>query len=456
MSIATKEFQFRGVTPSGQSVKGTVMASSKSKARKKVDQLSSKHGFRAADLKKRRTYKYRVRHPNGNEVKGEQKAFSSDEVRRALEDMGLEVISVREKWFDFEWRPPRSDLVLFVRLAANLLRENLPFDEVLELLVSDVSSRSLKQVLRDLISDLKGGMDAEKAFHKQRGKLGKFTAYMLGLASKSGNMAEIFESTAQFLERRDEFSRSVRNAMIIPSITVVALLGALVWYIWYIIPATVGLFEGMNVDLPPLTSQALGVAQFLDHNWGWLLVGTLVPLVTFVAWARTPHGKFYLHKYMIRVPVLGRLLHKLNVEIFCRVFSILYSGSGDNLRVLRIAAEACGNRFMEYRIRNVSIPMMTAQGAGLVEALEASGVFTSMALTRFRTGAETGSVQESARQLADHYQQETELSLDAAVQSIQTGVSIIITLGILYLTLLSTEMAFIQPSQMEMTGGMGG
>ncbi len=455
MASANKEFQFRGMTPTGQSVKGTVMASSKRKARQKVDQLSTEHGFQASELKKRRTYRYRVRDPNGDEVTGEQKAFSDEEVRQALEDMGLNVIKVRQKWFDVQWSPPQSELVLFVRLAANLLRENLPFDEVLELLVGDVSSRSLKQVIRDLISDLKSGMDAEKAFNKQRGKLGTFTAYMLGIASKSGNMAEIFESTARFLERRNEFRRNVRNAMIIPSITLVALLGALVWYVWYIIPATVGLFDGMDVDLPPLTAQALAFSEFLDHNWVGLLVVTATPLVGLFAWTRTTHGQFYLHKYMIRLPVLGPLLHKLNVEIFCRVFAILYSGSGENLRVLRIAAEACGNRFMEYRIRNVAIPMMTAQGASLVQALDASGVFPSMALTRFRTGAETGSVEDSARQLANYYEQETELSLDATVQSIQTGVSIIITLGILYLTLLSTEMAFIQPSNM-MTGGMGG
>ena len=455
MLTATEEFKFRGVTPTGQAVRGTVMASSKRKARQKVDQLSAEHGFRTSALKKRRTFRYRVRHPDGDEVTGSQRAYSADEVKQALDDMGMEVLEVRKKWFDFQWSPPRSDLILFVRLAANLLRENLAFDEVLELLVNDVSSRSLKQVLRELISDLKSGMDAEKAFHKQRGKLGTFTAYMLGIASKSGNMADIFESTARFLERKNEFRRSVRNAMIIPAITLVALLGALVWYVWYIIPATVGLFAEMDITLPPLTDQALAFSHFLDHNWMWLLVATVTPLIGVVGWARTTHGQFYLHKYLIRLPVIGTLLHKLNVEIFCRVFAILYSGSGENLRVLRIAAEACGNRFMEYRIRNVAIPRMTAQGAGLVQALNASGVFPEMALTRFKAGAETGSVQKSARQLANYYEQETELSLDAAVKGIQTAVSIIITLGILYLTLLSTEMAFIQPSTMDMTG-MGG
>jgi type II secretory pathway component PulF len=447
-----REYQFRGVAPGGQSVQGTIMASSKSKAKEKVQELADEHGFNPSDLTKRRTYLYKVRHPNGKVKKGEQKAFSAQEVEEALQNMGLEVLKVQKKWFDFEFSPPQDDLIMFVRLAANLLRENLPFDEVLELLVNDVSSKSLQQVIRDLNSDLKSGMDAEKAFNKHRDKLGKFTAYMLGIASKSGNMAEIYEATAQFLERKDEFSSRVRSAMIMPAVTTVGMIGALIWYIWYIVPATAGLFDGMDVTMPPLTSFSLDMAAWLDQNWVWMLIVIVTPLVGFVMWARTPQGKFYLHKYMIKVPVIGKLLHKINIEIFCRVFAILYSGAGDNLRVIRIAAEACGNKYMEYRIRNVTIPMMTAQGASLVRALKASGVFTSMAITRFKSGAETGSVQASARQMANYYEQETELSLDAAVESIQTGVSIVIAIGVLFLTILSAEMAFIQPSQADMMG----
>jgi type IV pilus assembly protein PilC len=452
--MATREYRFRGVSPGGQPVQGTVLASAKSTARDKVEQLAEEHGFALSDLTKRRTYLYKVRHPNGTVKKGEQKAFSAEEVEEALDSMGLTVITVRKKWFDFEFAPPQQDLIMFVRLAANLLRENLPFDEVLQMLVNDVSSKSLKQVIRDLNSDLKGGMDAEKAFNKHRDKLGKFTAYMLGIASKSGNMAEIYEATARFLERKDEFSSRVRSAMVMPAVTTVGMIGAMIWYIWYIVPATAGLFTGMGMDitLPPLTRWSLAFSRWLDQYWLWVLVATVLPIGALALWVRTLQGKFYLHKYLIRVPVIGTLLHKINIEIFCRVFAILYSGAGDNLRVLRIAAEACGNRYMEYRIRNVTIPMMTAQGAGLVEAMKASGVFTSMAISRFKSGAETGSVQKSARQMANYYEQETELSLDAAVEGIQTGVSIIIAVGVLFLTILSAEMAFIQPSQADMMG----
>lgn len=448
--MAVKEYKFSGISQNGQPVQGTVFATSKRKAEDKIKQLADKHQFRPQALQRRRTYLYKVKHPNGQEVKGEQKAYSAEELEKALEKMGLEVIKVEKKLLDFQRKPPKGDMIMFVRLAANLLRDKLPFDEVLNLLVTDVSSSSLRQVIRDLNADLKGGMDAQQAFLKHQHKLGKFTAYMLGIASKSGNMAEIYEATARFLERKDEFNRAVRQAMITPAITTLVLVAAFVWFIWYIIPETARLFVDMNVELPPMTAGTLVMADWLDVNWWWLTLLLIAVTVAIIAVTQSQKGKFYIHKYMIRIPLLGELFHKLHIEIFSRVFAILYSGAGENIGVIKIAAEACGNSYMEHRIKTVTVPMMVAQGADLVRSMEASGVFTHMALARYRSGTETGNVQSSAQQMADYYERETELKLKSVVEGIQTFVAIIITIAICILTVLSSEIALVQPSATNM------
>lgn len=448
--MAVKEFKFSGIGQAGQPVQGTVFAPSRRAATKKIDQLAEKHKFRQQGLQERRMYVYKVRHPSGQIVKGEQKAFSAEELSSALRKMGLEVLGVNKKLFNLQGKPPRGDMIMFVRLAANLLNDKLPFDEVLNLLVNDVSSKSLRQVIRDLNADLKGGMDAQQAFLKHQHMMGKFTAYMLGIASRSGNMAEIYESTARFLERKNEFKKSVRSAMITPAITIIVLIAAFVWYIWYIFPETARLFEGMNVELPTMTRKTLDFADWMDSNYGWVMLGCMLVGLAMFLFARSDQGRFLIHKYLIRVPVVGGLFHKLNIEIFCRVFSILYSGAGDNIGVIKIAAEATGNAYMEHRIKTITVPMMVAQGAELVKAMEASGVFTPMSLARFRSGAETGNVRQSALQMADYYEKETELKLKGAVEGIQTAVAIFITIAICFLTIISSEIALIQPSATDM------
>ena len=444
-----REFKFIGTGQNGQPVQGTVFAQSRRAAQKKISTLAEKHNFRLQEVKQRQVFLYKVKHPNGKIVTGEQKAFSAEEIETALRKMGLEVLKVQRKLLNVQRKPPRQDMIMFVRLAANLLKEKLPFDEVLNLLVNDVSSRSLRQVIRDLNADLKGGMEAQQAFMKHQHMLGKFTAYMLGIASRSGNMSEIYEATARFLERQNEFNKSVRSAMVTPVITLMVLMAAFVWYVWYIFPQTAGLFEGFGIELPPLTSKTLAFSKWLDNNYIWLSFLIFTTIGSFIAFIRTPKGKFIMHRTMIRIPGIGGLLHKLNIEIFCRVFGVLYSGSGDNISVIKIAAEACGNTYMEHRIKTVTVPMMVAQGAELVRSMEASGVFTQMALARFRSGSETGNVRNSAIQMADYYEKETSLKLKSTVETIQTAVAIIITIAIMFLTIISSEIALIQPSSTD-------
>ena len=445
------EFRFSGLSAAGQQVQGTVFAPNKRTAQKKVADLADRHKFTLNDLEQRAFYRYKVKHPSGKVVSGEQKAFSSEEIESALSRMGMEVLSVQKRLLNVNRKPPNQDVIMFVRLAANLLNEKMPFNEVLNLLVADISSPALKQTIRDINSDLKSGMEAKQAFMKHQDSLGKFTAYMLGVASQSGNMSEIYEATAKFLERRDEFKKSVRSSMIMPSVTILATIGVFIWYVWFIVPATAGLFASFDgIELPPLTSASLVMADWLDRNMMWLLLGMGLSIGGIVMFLRSPKGTFLAHKHMIRLPVIGSLLHKLNIEVFSRVFAILYSGSGQNIEVIKVAAEACGNTYIEQRVKTVTIPMMVAQGADLVRGMEASGVFTPMAIARFRTGSETGAVRKSAQQMADYYEKETTLKLEVVLQTIQTIVSLFIGIIVALLTVLSAETALIRPEASDM------
>ena len=452
-----REYRFTGLNVAGQPVQGTVYAPSRKKAEKRVSDLAAKHDFSPEQTVERVAFLYKARHPSGEIVKGEQWAYAVEEVERALTRVGLEPIRVEKKLLSFQPRPSSTDLVLFVRLAANMLRRNLPFDEVLTLLQEDTTSSSLKQAIRDLNSDLKAGMDARHAFMKHQHTLGKFTAFMLGLAATSGNMADMFEATATYLERKDKFKKSVRSAMITPSITFLAALVAFVWYVWSIVPSYARLFQQYGlVEIPFFTASSLAFADWMDIHWWWVSVLFFGSIIGFVVWARTPKGKFQVHKNMYRIPALGTLLQKMNLEVFSRVFSVLYSGSGESEEVMKVSAEATDNVYLEHQVKTITVPMMMAAGSDLIIAMERAGVFTPMFIARYRSGAETGSVREAADEMADFYQREVDLKFEALVETIKTSVAIVISMLVLLLTIISAESALMTPSGSDFIYGAPG
>ncbi len=439
------EFRFQGVKPGGRAVQGIVSAETRAQAKKIVADLSSKNQFKLTDLRARSTFVYRVRRNGEKPVTGEQKAFTKEEVKQALQHLDFQVISVQKKLLDFKPKPPATEVVTFVRVSADLLREKLPFNEILQLLTNDIENKTLRDTVRDINNDLKQGKDSEQAFLKHEKVFGRFTAHMLGLASKSGNMSEIYESTAKFLERQAEFKKNLKSALIMPAVTMFVLFIAVIYYVAYIFPATAELFAKLG-QVPPMTAATLKLSHFLTANFWWMGLIVVAGSIFMARFATTEKGRFYMDKYMIKIPAVGGLLHKTSIEIFCRVFYAMYSGSGENIDVIRLAAEACGNKYMEHQIKTVAIPMMVTQGKGLTESLAATNVFSETAISRFHSGAETGTVRNTALQLANYYEKETGYKLKNAIDFIQVIVSMIIMIVMIALTIVSSESALISPS----------
>jgi len=440
------EYKVEGLTPAGRVVSGVISAETKKLAKAKAETMAREKKFKLTGVHERVTFLYRVQKGKDKPIDGEQKAFSQAEVRVALEKMGFKVMYVRKKLFGNKLKEaPATEIISFVRVSTDLMRQKLPFNEVMALLINDIPDPGLKDCIKEINLELKQGKDSEKVFLKQAPVLGKFTANMLGLASKSGNMVDIYESTAKFLERNAEFKKALKQALVMPMVTMFVLALAVLFYVAYIFPETAEMFQKSGMELPPMTSATLKFSYWLGDYWLYLVIIFAIPAGLAGRFLSTPKGQFMMDQYLIKIPVIGQLMHKTSIEIFCRVFYALYSGSGENIEVIRMAAEACGNSYMEHQIKSIAIPMMLEKGKGLTDSFEATGVFTETAISRLSAGAETGTVRNVAIQLADCYEEETGYRLKNVVQTIELSVQMVIMLVLTGLTLVSSETAMVKP-----------
>jgi len=439
------EIRFTAQKPNGQVISGSFSEPTYSEAKKKVQRLAEKNQLKVQSIEKKNTYLYKIKKGREKPIRGEQRAFNKEEVVAALRKLGYEVISVNRKLFEFNLKPPQQDIVSFVKISAELLDQKLPYSEILTLLVNDIENKTLRETLKQINNEMKKGADSEATFLRYQSVFGKFTAYMLGLASKSGNMAEIYKATAKFLERQQEFKKNLRSALITPMVTLFVLFLAVVFYVGYIFPETAKLFVKFNIKLPPLTAATLGLSDFLIGNSLLVALFFFVPPLALWQFAKTKKGKFFVDRMMLKIPIMGSLIHKTLIEVFCRVFYTLYSGSAESIEPIRIAAEAAGNSYFEHQIKNVAIPLMIKKGVGITEAFTACGVFTETALSRFHSGEETGTIKNTALQLANYYESETVFRLKNVIELIQVAIAMVIMVVMIGLTLVSAETATISP-----------
>ena len=440
------QFRLKAISSKGKIVQTEFEAENKKEAQNKVDRLSKTNGLKIQALDEKKVYMYKAQRSGKAVISGEQEAYSKEELEKALVKLGYQVKSINKKLFDFKGSVPNQEVVTFISLSADLLKQQLPYDEILNLLYEDTQNKRMKEVIKTIQKDLKDGKEGTEVYGKHEDVFGKFASYMLSVASTSGNMALVFESTAKFLERDAEFKKNMRRALMMPAVTVLAVIGVILFYVGYIFPATAELFLEFDIKLPPMTAATLELSYWLSDNWVLIVASFLVPISAFIYYIKTPQGELMKDKYIIHIPVVGDLLHKTSIEIFARVFFTLYSGSGQNIEGIKGAAEAWRNKYMEKQIKDVAIKRMLKDGAGLIESMEATGVFTNTALSRFRLGAESGALRENAKQLAEYYEIQTTYKMQSVIDVINLFINLFIMVALIAITIVSSESAIIQPN----------
>lgn len=437
-----KDYRIDAKDRSGRPVSRYVTAYSYFAARGKANSLAKSQGWSITSVRRKKTFFYRVRR-GASVLEGTQTAFSREEVIEAFKRLGYDVMNVRRE-FEFSARASMSELVSFISTSAKLLEQKMPFHEILIIMSNNVRDKNLKRALRDIIKDLKEGVDSREAFLRQAPVFGEDTALMLGLASRSGNMKSIFESVARFVERLADFRKALASSLILPAVTSLALVGALIFYVLVLLPEMAKTLAPVSSEMPPLTQMTLDFSAFVQNNIILLSLLMILPTIAFYVYIMTPTGRVMFDKYIIRLPYVGRILRNTSVEMFCRTLGIMYTSSGENIDAIQYAAESSRNQFLEHQIKNIAIPTMLKYGTELPKALEWTTFFPEMAVSRFKTASETGTVKETAIQLADYYEMENRYALKNLTNVIELTISGIIMIVMVFLTYLSSETATIK------------
>ncbi len=439
---APKEFRIQARDRSGRPVLRFIHASSIFSARKKAKTLASLRTSKILSIQSKKNFAYKVYRGN-KAVTGTQTAFTRQEVISALEKLGFKIGYVR-RVFDIKMKASTGEIVTFIGTSAKLLEQKMPYVEVLRIMGNNVRDKNLKGAIRDILQDLKNGLDSKEAFARQGKVLGEHTALMLGIASKSPDMTAIFRSVAQLVERQADFKKGLTSSLVLPAVTSLTLVGAIAFYVVYLLPQMAEMLSPVVAEMPPLTAATLEISRVIQEHILLITVSILLLTGWFYAYILSSSGRLVFDRIIVKVPYVGRILRNTSVEIFCRVLGIVYTSSGENIDAIRLAAESSGNSFLDKQIKTVAIPMMLKYGTEFANALSQTTFFPEMVTSRFSTAGETGDVKGTSIQLADFYQMENQYAMKNLVSFIEVAISMIIMVALVFLTYLSSETAAIR------------
>ena len=395
-------------------------------------------------------FAYQALDRDGATRRGVLEADTARAARTLLRDQGLSplaVETVREAapgagGFSFSRRGlSGADLALFARELATLVDAGLPVDEALGALADQSQKPRVQSVVLALRARVREGSTLADAMGGFGESFSELMRAAVAAGEQSGQLGPALLRLAEYSERRAEFRQGLISALAYPVLlTGVALLivtGLLV----YVVPQVVHVFEHLGHQLPLLTRALIALADFVQHFGALVLVLGVALALAARAALRREATKARWHAFLLRTPVLGRLLRAADTANATKTLAML-SGSGvPLLDALRLAARTA--RMVPLREALAGAAVRVREGQGFARALADSGQFPPVALRLIASGEKSGRLDAMLEAAAQHERRELETRL-ATIGSVIGPLVILLVGGMVLLIVLAILLPIFQ------------
>ncbi len=342
-----------------------------------------------------------------------------------------------------------TDGYLFTRQLAVLQRAGVPLLSSLSALQRQLSSPSLRRVLRGVHQDLLEGKTLSQALARYPRIFNPVYIGLIRVGEASGLLESVLQQLARLIEWEIELRRRLMEALLYPAIVIFFLSVAMVIMVTFVIPRFAEMFRSFRLQLPWPTRLLILVSD-LGTRYGWVLLLGLVALVVGLrSYGRTDAGRLRWHTQQLRLPIFGPLLLEVAMARFARVTAALNRSGVPMLETLTLAGESVNNVYVEQRVQAVADRIRG--GTSLASAVGTEPVFPAIVTQMIATGEETGQVDELLQHVAEYYDQQVSSTLKQLLTYLEPVLIVVVGLGVLglavavYLPMWDMVRLFKQP-----------
>ena len=378
-------------------------------------------------------------------VKGRLSATNEEAATSLLSYGGYQVVNLRTitPFFNMESLAARfsrvkpAEIIMFSRQLALLLESGTDIVTSLELLQSQTTNHTLKGVLGEVASDIRGGTSLSSALGKHPRAFPEIYHRTIAAGEQGGNLEVVLRQMADYLERGATTEKKIKNALTYPFILAIVGIVVVAIIVTFVMPTFSTLYAAFGAELPLPTKILLSLTDWLFEYGLFLLLAVVVAIVLGFIYIRTPTGKYQLDKLMLRVPVVGRINLLSELSRCCRTMALLFRVGLPLPEVMAMAIHGSNNKVMVEALTEVQQELI--RGQGLSKPMAKRELFLPLMVQMVGVGEETGNLDNTLTTVAQSYEVEADDRTSTAVGLIQPAVIVIIAVvvGFVAVALLS-------------------
>ena len=390
-------------------------------------------------------YQYVAASDTGEMVKGKITAVSEESVAEMMNFAGFRLINLKPyiPFFSlgklsnqfFPVKP--ADIIIFFRQLALLLESGINIITSLELLRDQMSARTLKKVLGDIISDVRGGNQLSVSMSRHPDVFPAMAIRSLGIGEQTGGLETMLRQISDYMEREVATAKGIKGALMYPMIAGIVAIVVVAVLMIVVLPAFAGLYADLGAELPAITRMMMSMSDFLREHIMEILLGLLIFVGLSAIYIKTPDGRYRFDKLLLKIPLLGRVRLLNELSRACRSISLLYSAGLPLTEIMPMVVQGSNNRVMAEALYNVQTEMM--KGEGLSLPMSKNPIFLPMMVQMVKVGEETGTLDSSILAVAQNYEAEAQDKTKTIIGIIPPAMTIVIAgfVGLIAVSMVS-------------------
>lgn len=384
-------------------------------------------------------FKYSARDNAGKEVKGTIEAKDKDSVAEILHDRGLLVVNISDQFaIDLESLAqiniggvPMQDKVVFMRQMATMVSAGLPLTRALEIMEQQIENPSFKKTITEVKASVESGVTLADSFRRSGEVFDDISVNLIEAGESSGNLDTILTRLAVELEESKKLSDKLRGALIYPIIILVVIIAVVLMLMFVLVPSMADIYSEFGAELPWMTQFLIDLSHFFMTYWWAILLVVATVFIGGKAYLDTPTGQRNKDKIMLKIPIMGTIVSKMQLAQFTRILALLLGSGLSIIRALELTSQSLSN--IMFREVIMQSKEEVEKGGSLAIPIARSEYFPLLVSSMIAVGEETGELDTVLNKVSEYYKDE----VDVATSNMST------VLEPVFLVIMGVVVAFI-------------
>ena len=386
-------------------------------------------------------FKYQAFDGQGKIQNGQINAESEKDAIRILRTRNLTPVKIRESKRGLEGvrrrRISNDDLLDFTNGLCTLVEARVPLDKALRLLDGITESQNMKELVLNLLGDVKEGKSLADAMESHPQVFSKMYINIVRAGEEGGILHELLPDLVEFLETNAKTRQAVVSAMIYPIVLLATGIISVVLLLVFVVPQFAAMFEDAGTEVPSSALFLLKLSAFIQNYW--LFFVFLITALIF-GWRRLDDDfstKLRKDNFLLSLPLVGPLILYKECAVFSRTLGALLGAGIPLIRGLRVSKEVVLNSFLISHLNDVEEDVRG--GAGLGISLEKTGIFPTLLHQLVTVGEESGRTSSILLKTADTFDSFVRNQMSAIVSALQPALIIFLAIAVggITITMLS-------------------